>query len=368
MIESRQEVRSALTEQEFHRDNHYVSQGYLKRWASSPERLWVYRILVSYARVPVWKEASAKGVAYHSHLYTRIAAGKETDDFERWLDREFEAPAEEPLGKATSDARLTPNDWNRLVNFLAAQDVRTPARLVEGLQRWQQILPSILDSTLQESVRKIEQAQEAGEIVQRDPRGDSEYIPLRVTREIEPGHDVGKLKAEVLVGRGLWLFSMRHVLTKTVTALKQHKWSILSPPRGMNWITSDDPVIRLNYYRHGKYDFKGGWGKVGSEILLPLGPRHLLYTRIGHRPPQRGEIPRDQAELIQRFIAEHAHRLIFSAAPDPEILKLRPRTVNADLWRDECDQWRKWHDEQTAAERELRGRGQEQKGITESLP
>jgi hypothetical protein len=71
-----------VSAEHFHRDNHYVSQAYLKRWASSQKRLWVYRVLVSHTKVPAWKQASVKGIAYHSHLYTRIAAGRETDDFE----------------------------------------------------------------------------------------------------------------------------------------------------------------------------------------------------------------------------------------------------------------------------------------------
>jgi hypothetical protein len=351
-----------VSTEHFHRQNHYVSQGYLKRWAPSHKRLWVYRVLVSHIQVPAWKEASVKGVAYHSHLYTRIAAGRETDDFERWLDREYEAPAEEPLEKATSDARLTPDDWKCLVRFVAAQDVRTPARLVESSQRWNQILPGILDTTLREAVRKLGESGDREEIVRQEPTGETEYIhiPLRVTREVEPGRNAGKLKAEVVVGRSVWLFSMQHLLTKTVTVLQQQRWTILSPPEGMYWLTSDDPVIKLNYYRPGTYDFKGGWGNPGTEILLPLSPRHLLYTRVDDRPPRRGEIPRDQAEMIQRLIAEHAHRLIFAAEPDPEVPRLRPRTVNADLWRDENDLWRKWHEEQTAAEREAMGWGQEQ--------
>lgn len=99
-----------MLEQNFHRDNHYVPQGYLKRWTFSQECLYVYRLLVSHPNVRVWKKTSVKGVAYHSHLYTRLVGGQETDDFERWLEREFETPAEEPLRKATSNAPLTPND------------------------------------------------------------------------------------------------------------------------------------------------------------------------------------------------------------------------------------------------------------------
>ncbi len=59
----------------FHHDNHYVPCLYLKRFESSPGRVSTYRILVPHSRVPLWKEAAIKGVAYHTHLYTRIVSG-----------------------------------------------------------------------------------------------------------------------------------------------------------------------------------------------------------------------------------------------------------------------------------------------------
>jgi len=138
--ESDRRFRS-LSELRFHRKNHYVSCGYLKRWALSEKGLWVYRTLVSHPKVPIWKQTSVRGVAYHSHLYTRLVGGAESDDFERWLDSEFETPAQEVLAKATSDSRLTSNDWIRLIRFVAAQDVRTPARFLESLARWQRDVP-----------------------------------------------------------------------------------------------------------------------------------------------------------------------------------------------------------------------------------
>ncbi len=125
-----------MMETSFHKDHHYVPHVYLKYWASSHERVWTYRILVSQAKIPLWKESSIRGVAYHSHLYTGMFAGKESDEIEKWLDREFEAPADESLRKATSDGQLTDKDWKYLVRFLAAQDVRTPARFMENLKRW----------------------------------------------------------------------------------------------------------------------------------------------------------------------------------------------------------------------------------------
>jgi len=341
-------------EENFRGKNHYVSCGYLKRWESSHKKLWIYRILVPHDKMPLWKEGSVSGVAFQTHLYTRLIAGKESDEIEKWFAREYETPAEEPIQKATSDARLTPSDWRILVRFLAAQDVRTPARLIEGLQNWQTILPDILENTLQETVQKLEALSLRGEKLKDTRSPLAEYLPLRIKTEIEPGQELCTLKAETIVGRSTWLFSIRHLLTNTAKILHQHRWTILSPPNGMTWFTSDVPVIRLNFHSSEKYDFNGGWGSKGTEIFLPLSPYHLLYTKVGYHPPARGsKFLRNHAELIRRFIAEHAHRMIFSQNQDADIPKLRPRIINNDLLRSEKERWDKWHEEQKKAEKDL---------------
>jgi hypothetical protein len=341
-----------MDEKSFHRDNHYVPRSYLKHWASSKDQLCVYRILVSNNNVPIWKRASVKGIAYHSHLYTQIIAGLESDDFEKWLDREFEAPAAEAIQKVVSGSHLTAIDWKRIIRFAAAQDVRTPARLVENLQRWNNKVPEMIDRMLHDTVNRLEKAHEHGETLKWEPKEENKYLPIRVTTKIEPGQKYGEIKAEVVLGRKFWLYSMNHVLTKTVTVLEQQKWTILTPPDGLKWFTSDDPVIRLNYYGSGKYDFKGGWGNPGTEILLPLSPNNLLYTMVGHSPKIHGKIPVGIALMMRQFIAEHADRFVFAFEPDPDVAKLRPRTVNGELLRYESEQWRMWHAEQSAAERE----------------
>jgi len=122
----------------------------------------------------------------------------------------------------------------------------------------------------------------------------------------------------------------------------------------MNWITSDDPVIKLNYFNPEKYDFKGGWGSKGTEILFPITPNHLMYTKIGERPPLKGTIvPEELAEMFQRFTAEHAHRYLFAAKIDPQVQTLRPRVVNKTLFNEEEEKWKRWHDKNTSAERKL---------------
>src|ERR1044071_4833290 len=95
----------------FHRNNHFVSRCYLQPWETETGAIWTYRILVPHERVRVWKSFPKKAVAWHAHLYTQTRSGEDSDEVERWFDREFEAPAKEPLYKATNNKRLTPEDW-----------------------------------------------------------------------------------------------------------------------------------------------------------------------------------------------------------------------------------------------------------------
>jgi hypothetical protein len=181
----------------------------------------------------------------------------------------------------------------------------------------------------------------------------TEYIPIRVTKQSVPGATHGTLKAELLAGRGMWFFSMRHTLTRTLRHLERHKWTILRSPERMPWFTSDDPVIRLNYSSESNHNFHGGWGSDGTEIILPLSPQHLLYTCIGRQPPLRGSVvTREVATSIRRVIARRAHRTVFAAEPDAQLPTLRPRVVNAAQLKSENEQWQRWHEEQSAAERE----------------
>lgn len=73
--------------------------------------------------------------------------------------------------------------------------------------------------------------------------------------EIQPGEESGLLRVEASIGRSLWLWSLKHVLTKSLDVLHQHRWTILRSPPEVEWLTSDSPVVRLNYHDAQNYDF-----------------------------------------------------------------------------------------------------------------
>ena len=72
------------------------------------------------------------------------------------------------------------------------------------------------------------------------------------------------------------------------------------------------------------------------------------------RARQRGErMTRAETELIRRFTAEHAWRLILAPDRENQVEELRSRTVDRDIFDSEREQWSNWHRQQTQAEREF---------------
>ncbi|MBV8248506.1 MAG: DUF4238 domain-containing protein [Comamonas sp.] len=332
--------------------NHYVPEMYLKNWAQRGQ-VATYALLVPNTSVPHWKKRSLRGIGYHRHLYTYLGRDGESDLFECWLGEKFESPAVIPIQKMLDDQRLSREDWYHLTRFLAAQDVRTPARLHEFIQRNEQTLQQELDKTVQASIAKLERLARSNRPFPKvEVRQSVTESPFKVSIQRNPAGD-GYCKAEAVSGRKLWVHMSEHMLTDTLQHLHKHRWTIFEAPAGIPWLTSDKPVVRLNYYEPGNYDFKGGWGNQGSEILFPLSPRHLMYTRIGHPLAKRKELVSEElAVLINRFIAEHAHSYIFASAPS-DIEGIRPRHVSLEAFLNEKHAWEAWHQQQSQAEAEL---------------
>jgi hypothetical protein len=269
------------------------------------------------------------------------------------MEKEFEKPAESALRKVEREIPLTPDDWERLGYYSAAQQLRTPASFEEHRERMERTTPHTLRRVLAASFAKLERAAQAGRTLRPNNNGSptSYRVPLRVRSEPSDDGKQMVLRAEVTVGRESWLASNRRLLTGVAKVLARHSWAIMRADASTEWFTSDHPVIRLNYYKPGSYDFKGGWGNKGSEMLMPLSPRHLLYTQVGVKQHQKMiALSAEKTLEMQKLMAEHAHRAIYARQPIRRVAWFRPRLVDAALFKAEEDAWNRWHAEQSEAE------------------
>lgn len=333
------------------KDNHYVPQAYLRQWTIKGE-IPTYRLLVPHENCEMWKNHSPGSIAKHQHLYTYYSGSADTDEVERWLDRDFESPAIVSINKVVMGNPIDAEDWNNLFRFAVAQSIRTPAGLHQFTERQQKTLPGLIDDTLKKSIVKLEAAVKTGVKLQSNPAEDvGNKLPIKVSR-VKTSDGAEGIQVTALNGRKMWIWQLRHVLTHTIHRLPKYRWTILHAPPGITWPTSDNPLIKICFNARGEYYLNGGWATPGVQVILPLSPKHLLYTKLGTRPPPKGTtINWQEAVFFRQVILESALRYVFAVDPT-EINIIRPRTVSQERCRHEIKMWSDWHNTQSKEEAE----------------
>ena len=253
---------------QFKRHNHYVPELYLKQWSNDGIFISTFRILVSTNKVKKWESKSIGKIAYFTDLYTRYCSDGETDEIENWFSDEFETPVGDSITKAVSGSSLKPSDWENLIKFVAAQYVRTPARMQEWFTRWETQMPTTISTALKNATNELERLKDTDKssLASSDPDPIASILNSKVT--ITPlGNGTSRILLETDINRSMWLWAVKYTLTDLIEILHSHKWQILQSHPDIKWITSDDPVICLNYYGSKNYNFNGIYINLGIELL-----------------------------------------------------------------------------------------------------
>jgi len=291
-------------------------------------------------------------MAFHRDLYTTFSGSEEFDGFEHWIAKEFEDPGLIAVNKLLSHSRLKPEDWRSLIRFVASQDVRTPLSFLKQIRRWDKEIPNIMENSIKDSIEKIQEANKLwGKLpseVGTNPF--SEQVSVKFEGPSDPNSDQASLKAEIKLGRNFWIANMGHLLTGVANVLHKHRWSVAEPFGDEEWPMTDHPVLCLNYFGLNDFDFGGGWNKPGSEIMMPVSPRHLLYVQVGHKAKNRLSFNYQLTRRIQEMIVKRAHRWIFCRNQYQWIEDIRPRVVDPELYKVEQEAWKYFHQKQIEAE------------------
>lgn len=227
--------------------------------------VYAYRTLVPRHDMRLWDYCSTKSIAVRRDLYTSVAEGKESDRFEKWLRDEVETPAQAVLDKIARQTPLTASDRKRLARYIASLDARSPVFYHQHTEMMSAHIEGVLNDTMKGALAAVER----GERLPNVPTDERPSPSIAVTLDRgDPGGDSASLNVNVIVGREMWLESVKHVVDKVSVALESHDWRVVRPHDGWTWYTSDYPLLRLNYYGDsGKYDFGGGFGSKGTEIM-----------------------------------------------------------------------------------------------------
>ncbi|MCK9487339.1 MAG: DUF4238 domain-containing protein [Dehalococcoidia bacterium] len=329
------------------RDNHYVPQSVLRRWSRDGDELFARRLLVSHSSVPEWQRVAVRGIGYQRDLYTSLTGSP--DDFERWIAREYEVPATNAVDKVVADTRLSREDWHALARFFALQDLRTPSSFISNMKRWDREMQSFLEESTAAALREWTASNGAPTRTPDPSNHFSDTFKITVQRPSHPGGQTF-IRTEITLGRKFWLDSIRHLLGGVAETLCEHQWSIAVAADGVEWPLTDHPALKLNYRSPADYDFGGGWGTRNTDLFMPLSPRHLLFTEVGRDAGRRVVLSRSESSAFRSFLVERAHRWVFATEPMDWIATVRPRLVDAEAFRQESEQWQRWHAEQSRAD------------------
>lgn len=338
----------------FARNNHYVPQSYLRSWAGPDGKVSVYTLVVPDNRYPLWERRSIAHTGSHKDLYTTTTKSGETDDLERWFNTEIEVRAKRSIDLAINDERMMPDDWHHLIRFYALQETRTPSAFTRFLTRWEDKAQQFLDETVQDAIPRFQELRRRGGAAETITLRRSTKFPFALHATVRPELGVAEFKAELVVGREYWQAAVQHIVTETYKALLNYKWTILRAPNGFRWPTTDHPSICT----HNDAFLNGangpGWGTYGAQLFMPVSPRHLLYTRVGFRPPARGTVlPLADALRLRRLLLMRAHRYIFSTQEDSAVQTIRPRHADRDMFVSELESWQELHERNSSLIRSL---------------
>lgn len=339
-----------MSKNQISHNNHYIPQFYLKNWSEDGKTVYAYSLLVPDSKIPYWRKKSIKSTAVWSDFYTRNEGADEIDDFEKWFDREFESPVKIVYDKLLSEQILNKEESMKLTRFIAAQYLRTPARLNALLTQWHIETPKIFEKV----VKKMSETHvTSSQIHSSEPQTNELLKLLPVSASVNK--DLLQVEVKLIIGKGMYLFALKHLLTETVKVMEEHKWHVIHAADRILYPTSDDPVICMNFYGDNNYDFKGGWGVKNGNIIMPISPKLLLLTEIGNNIPiMKLDYSEQWSTFFRRLIIEHAHRYVYAIEPQKGMLAINPRRVNKALYEKEKEMMAGWHEEQMKEESKLR--------------
>ena len=315
-------------------NNHALSRAYLKGWSIDGTKIFVYSLLVPREDYQLFKQESIIHVASYNKMFIRIENGEEFDDIEEYFEHEIETPSSPVLAKARNGESLSKEEIDNLVDFALLQYVRTPKFIEQSIR----IYKAAATTALNDIQDKFDNIRDITEVSTREITNREDLIPKKFTVTDIPCEDGKKIvQIETIAGKQSYLWSALYILSIR-ERFKKHYWSLLKVHSSVTLPTSDVPVILLRYYSDNHFDYNGHWEKPGTEIIFPISPSYILYTKVGFPPKERLNLK--ESIMIKNHIIANAYKNVYSIKDDISIPRKRKRIVSLVEYKKEKEMWK----------------------------
>ena len=319
-------------------DNHYVSRMYLKAWATN-KYVKVCELLVPNDKVHMWKSKSISSICSYDSMFVRLKDGEKNSDIEDWFNKDFENPAKEALEHAINDERMSIDDWHNIINFILCQIVRNPTFLSKILS-WSKAWGESAFNEELDTISNMSEEEIINDYNNHKSCDNEKLFPLKIEKVGESSDGKIEYKVETYFGKQFYLWYIKRIINSDISKMfHKQKWGIMNIEHNIVIPTSDNPVICLNYINRDNYDFNGSIGVKDNYILFPISPTKIIYTQIGKKVKSRINVNYNTSLFLKKIIIEHAFRKVISCFEDEEVLKIRKRKVNKEIFQNELEMW-----------------------------
>ena len=324
------------------RNNHLVPKNYLSAWKNQAGKVWVYQLLVSHKDVDSWKDYPLKKTGMIRDFYINGIGENVCDKLEVRLEREIEAPAIRVLSKVRNNEVLAQTEWHKLLRYAFSLSVRTEKYYLDVMSMSREVFPKCLEEIITEISRE-------GFTSQRNSGGpnSTEYsglhphnaVPINI-KVMENKGSTTDLKITALATKNMYHYSIHRFIDNLEGSpfrfFESFRWIILQAPKNIMWPTSDNPVVKLGINADGSYRLNCHLIDPALQIIIPLSPFHVLYTRAdnNHTWEKLSPASGDQSELITEAICKNANNAIFALERSSTYEEFQPRTVNKKAYNE----------------------------------
>lgn len=345
-------MASGATNKQITHHNHFVPQFYLRYWSFDGKSIWDYKVVVENEREKIWRSTSLRTACSWDDLYTQRIAGTDADDVENYFCDKYESPASVVLKKIDAGSAVSKNDINCLVNYWLVQHFRTPSFMIENAEATSDAFDKIT-AQIPNLIAKYYYEKELGI--------DHEHIPQTAIFEPFPAQPIetdfdfesGMVTSSMSLGRASFLSSIASLVNGFAGDLvRGNNWTIVRPPKGCYFITSDNPATSYRVNSRNEIEVNGvGLGQKGVTLVLPLMPEAALFSRVGSQPlTTSGYLDGRQFDLVNEAIFKSAYRHIFSKQKIPAIDRIFPRVVNKKALAEDREVRNNWARNQATVE------------------
>lgn len=276
--------------------HHAVPRFYLSRFAADG-RIWLHDLQGESAI-----QVSPNDAIVEKYLYApEVGEDPKDDSFEQFLAQYVDGPAAPAIDRLARGETLQSEDRDRIAVFLAFQDFRVP--------RTRDLVTKFVGEVGQ---RMLEISVNHREAMKRDFEEMGNPIADNDLDKLIEAVNLGAIKVEGT--KAAWL-DMAAAAAEIAELLIQLPWTVIAAPNGVEFLTSDSPIVKVITDRRVPRFLGGGWLSPSAESTFALDPSHALVIRLdGKEGRLAGE--RRWAKNVNSRLVSHARRFVVSRSRD----------------------------------------------------